>query len=427
MNTVQKTNLSIIKIFSFLIILISLLSVDSWSKLPLGNTIIHWILSTLTLFFCYLCKKKFYNPIYKKNIPYITYYLIWIIICIIRGVFTANNYWEWKFLIGAIFGLLLPFLVYAFSIPFVLQKVFRYWIIIALPCFVFIALFITKDAYGFYLAPLLVLLIFLPTYNLKWKIIFVILGILAMTADLGARSNAIKFAVSFLLLFLYYFRHLIPVKVFKYAQISFFIIPFIFLFLGISGIFNIFSMDDYWGSHETRKVTSDGVITEDLAADTRTFIYIEVIESALKHHYVIQGRTPARGNDSMSFGLMMGDDLKTGKYERFANEVGILNVFTWTGIIGVILYSLIFFRASFLAIYHSNNIYVKLIGLFVAFRWMYSWVEDHFNFRIMSFTLWIMISICFSESFRRMNNSEFRIWAKGITSSFKARVPNKYK
>ena len=403
------------------------MSVDSWSNIPLGNATIYWTLNAFTLFFCYLCKKKFYNPSNKKNIPFITYYFIWIIICIIRGGFIADNYWEWKNLINGCFCLSLPLLVYTFSIPHILQKVLRRWIKIALPCFIILAPFILKGAYGFYLAPLLVLLIFLPAYNLKWKTIFVTLGILAMTAYLGARSNVIKFAVSFLLLFLYYFRHLIPVKVFKYAQISFFIIPLIFLSLGISGIFNIFNMDDYWGRHETKKVTSEGVIIEDLAADTRTFIYMEVIESALKHHYVIQGRTPARGNDSMSFGLMLGDDLKTGKYERFANEVGILNVFTWTGIIGVILYSLIFFRASFLAIYHSNNIYVKLIGLFVAFRWMYSWIEDYFNFRIMSFTLWIMISICFSESFRRMNNSEIKIWAKGITSSFKARVPNKYK
>jgi hypothetical protein len=153
--------------------------------------------------------------------------------------------------------------------------------------------------------------------------------------------------------------------------------------------------------------------------DTRTFLYIEVLESAINNNYWFLGRTPARGNDSNTFGVLASE--LTGRNERLANEIGLANVFTWTGIMGVILYFLIFYRASYLAVNRSNNIYVKMLGVFIAFRWLYSWVEDVNNFSINYFMLMIIFGMCFSHSFRKMTNNEIIIWARGI---FDARFIN---
>ena len=103
-----------------------------------------------------------------------------------------------------------------------------------------------------------------------------------------------------------------------------------------------------------------------------------------------------------------------GRGERLGSEVSILNVFTWTGLIGVVLYFLIFYQASYLAINQSNNIFSQLLGLFIAFRWAYAWVEDFNNFNLFYFMLWLMIGLCFSIAFRKMSNSEVERWIRSV-------------
>jgi len=176
-------------------------------------------------------------------------------------------------------------------------------------------------------------------------------------------------------------------------------------------------MSEYIEGDYKAKVEVDGKISEEsLTVDTRTGLYIEVLTSAVKNDYILLGRTPARGNDSLAFGEFLAVELNTGKSERFGNEVSILNVFTWTGVVGVVLYFFIFFRASYLAIHKSNNIFIKIIGLFVAFRWLYAWVEDFSRFDMSNIILWMLISMCFSIEFRNMTNFEFKLWVRGIFS-----------
>lgn len=100
--------------------------------------------------------------------------------------------------------------------------------------------------------------------------------------------------------------------------------------------------------------------------------------------------------------------------DKPGNEVAILNIFTWTGIVGVIFYFLIFSKASYLAINYSNNIFSKILGLFIGFCWCYAWVEDINYFTLTTFFLWIMIGLCFSKDFRKMNNSQVAYWANNI-------------
>lgn len=124
------------------------------------------------------------------------------------------------------------------------------------------------------------------------------------------------------------------------------------------------------------------------------------------------GRSPARGNETDHFAEF--NEEITGRPERLRNEVGILNVFTWTGVIGTVLFFLVFFKASHISIYRSNNIYSKLIGLYVAFRWAYAWVEDAQAFDMNSCLIWLMIGLSMSSSFRQMSEAEVKLWLWGI-------------
>jgi hypothetical protein len=194
-----------------------------------------------------------------------------------------------------------------------------------------------------------------------------------------------------------------------------FALPFVFLFLGVTKTFNVFQIDEYVkGTYTEKKIIAGQVKEMDLKADTRTFLYKEVIMSAIKNNYILIGRSPARGNESEHFGEHAAIELKTGRYERYINEVSILNIFTWTGLVGLVLYFFVFFKAVYLAIYKSNNFFLKVIGLYVTFRWIYAWVEDFNRFDIMNIVLWMLIAICYSEQFRNMSDADFKTWLNSI-------------
>lgn len=405
----------LIKIIPVLVLLITISSVNQWSDLPIGNTYIWWFIYALCLFLFVKAKKYFYDFSNKRNLIYLYLYLAWNVICIVRGMLVAENYWEWKNLVSTTMILLFPLSIYISTNKAMVQKILNIWIKYALPAFLFFLYFLHTEAFGPYLAPIAFLFLFFPALNNKWKWIVVLISCFVVVIDLGARSTVIKFIIPVIFSSIYYVRAYISTRVLELARLFLIFVPVILLLLALFGTFNIFKMDEYIQGEQKISKTINGKLEEEsLTADTRTFLYVEVLESAIKHNYVLWGRTPARGNDSVYFGRHLADELKTGKMERFSNEASILNVFTWTGIIGVIFYFLVLFKASYLAVNKSNNIYIKILGLYVAFRWTYAWVEDFHRFDLSNLLLWITIGMCFSEAFRAMNNLEIKLWVRGI-------------
>ncbi len=399
----------------FGILLITVSSVSAWSILPLGNVFVWWLVQVSLLISIVKVKNIYLKPIDNQGVLLVRVYLIWNLICIIRGAFVADNYWEWKMWVSFSMVLLLPLFINIATNKIMVQNIFRVWIKYAVPAFVLFIPFIYSDAFGSYLAPILLLLLWFPLLPKKWKFIAVILTVFTILAGQTARSNIIKFSVALLFGFVYYFREFIPIITYKIGRVFLLIAPLLLFVLAITGVFNIFNIEEYVeGDYKSVEVI-DGKRKETTAvADTRTFLYAEVLISAIKHNYVLQGRTPARGNDSNFFGLHQLRELKTGKKERYANEVSILNIFTWTGLIGVMLYFLVFLKASYLAVVKSNSFFMKILGLFVAFRWVYAFIEDFSNFNLYYIFLWIMIGMCYSSDFRMMTDEEIKQWLTGV-------------
>lgn len=409
-----------LKILSFSILAITIFSVQMWLKITVGNTFLFWIVNFFLIFLVlrFAIKQKLVLKKYclsSTDISIISIYLGWLFFNTIRGGFIAENYWEWKQLISGFQSLSLPIFVFIFSVPFIISKVLNYWFKYALIIFLILLPFLGTDAYHFYLGPVFVIGCFLPIIPKKWKFIIGLLLITMLWIDLGARSQVIKSAMVLLVSIGILFRKFISYRLIKLAHWVCYLSPVIFLFLGLSGTFNIFEgLASNEGDYVEIKVVDGQVVEEDLSADTRTFIYVEVIESALKHNYVLWGRTPARGNDSMTFGAYNAEILKTGKYERHGNELCHPNVLTWLGLIGVVLYSLIYLRSSYLAVYRSNNIYIMFLGCFIAFRWAFGWIEDTNIFNISNIALWMMIAMGLSKQFRLMDNQTFKRWIKTV-------------
>jgi hypothetical protein len=416
---------SLIKFLSVSILLISISSVNANTDLQIGNTFFWWAVDFVILYSIYRSKWYYYNTDNEKNIFVIKVYLLWNITCVVRGAFIAENYWEWKNLVGMGMVLLLPITIYISTNKYLVQYITALWLKYALPAFVLLLPFLHGAALGRYLVPLSFLTVFFPILDTRWKTLSILICLFVIFSDLSARSNVIKFALPFLLSLIYYFKFLKHVWLLNFLRLTLLFLPFMLFVLAITGTFNVFRMDDYLGAGYTAKVVVNGQLQqESLTADTRSPLYIEVIESAIKHNYVLIGRTPARGNDSALFGMFALDELKTGKMERYLNEVSILNIFTWTGLIGVGLYFLVFYKCTYLAICRSNSVFLRIVGVYVSFRWAYAWVEDFSNFDLSYLFLWLMIGMCFSTSFRRMSDKDMKAWVLGLLYKRYRAVPN---
>ncbi|WP_247237835.1 hypothetical protein [Telluribacter sp. SYSU D00476] len=393
-------------------------------NLPLNNTILIWLSNFFVLFSLYIHKNHNYNKDNYKSFSLLNWYILWNILNIIRGLFIAESYWDWKGLITNSTALLLPISAFVFTNKHTTQYLLSSYIKYILPSFLLISFFIDKDAYGFYLAPLSLMILFFPTFTKKWKIVIIIILIIVLTANLGARSNIIKFGVPAILVLTYYLKHFINKRIIWFTAKLFLVLPFILFTLGVNGVFNIFKIEEYVKVDiKEIKFEENGVSKiENLKADTRTFLYKEVLVTASKYNTWLIGRSPARGNDTEAFAEIAQI---TGKKERLANEVAILNIFTWTGIIGVILYLFVFYHASFLAVNFSNNYYSKLLGLFISFRWTYAWVEDINNFSLSYMMLWCIIGLGYSKSFRSMTDKEVKFWVRSIFQGNQTNKVNK--
>ncbi len=393
------------RILPFTILLISVYSILQWCSIPIGNTFVWWCIQGIILFFSLKLKPCGYS------IWQIKLYLIYLYISAIYGsIFMVENYWDWKLLIFNLLAYSLPLVAYVYFEPTLLIRTLRVWVKYAWIILLILMPFLWSDAYGRYLAPFTFIALFMPLLNLRYRIYVIVAYIITLVLGIDDRSSTIKFSVAiiFSCLFLLGKFRILFSGIVKFAFITLMIMPAIFFVLGITGIFNIFQIENELGLNgQFMKKNSLG---EDVTAlsDTRTFIYVEEISSAIKHNYVVQGRSIARGYESLAFGRSIDENYGVNRGERGGSEVSIMNIFNYMGIIGVFIYFLIFWGAAYKAVYKSNNIYMPILGLFVAFRWCYAWIHDPMVFHISTFILFVMVGMCYSPVYRGYTNKDFK-------------------
>lgn len=394
-------------IFSVLTLGLTFISVNQWSSLAIGNLWTTWFLQIL--FIAMLIKYRHYLCPFSGYSKILQLYLVWLVANIIRGVFVAENYLEWKQLIGNSIPLAIPLFMWLFCKPSVTLNIYRVWFHYGMLAFIFFFFWIIGIS-QFYLSPLLLLFCFWPLYNKKTRWILVVGGLIYMFGIESARSQTIKGGIALLVGISSMIVYKINPKWLKIGHAVGYLCT-IFLFIVV--------LTDATGLI-LGKISEDNAIENnmyrtDIAKDTRSLIFYDVYRSSVNNKYWLWGHTPARGNEiGMSWVLYrnMYETIKFNKNERYKNEMLHLNIYTWLGLIGLILYSSIYFRASYLAVYRSNNRYISLLGCFVAFRWSFGWVEDTNNFSISDIALWTMIGMCVSPYFRNMDKRQFEDWIR---------------
>ncbi len=402
-----------VRFLSYSILLISVYSVLQWSSLSttvLNNTFCWWFLQALILYNFYRFREI------KEKV--LSIFLVYVVLSFLYGLYMAENYWHYKFLMRNFMIYLMPLSIYVFVYPSQVHSVLRVWFKKALILLICISPFIYSDAWGNYLTPFCLFALFYHLLPYKWRYITILAFIVTFTLGWASRSCTIRFSIAFIIgvLFIWKSSRNILLRHLKKIYVVLSLIPIVFFVLATTNVFNILNIDEELGlSQKYAMFQSDKETNGLVLQDTRTLVYMEVLNSALQNHYIVQGHSLARGYET----VMFNDDLNEAsdgllKGERPGCETCILNVFTYMGVIGVILYMLIFLRATFLAVFHSSNNYIKVIALFVLSRWIYSWIEELSFFNITYLMLWIMVAMCFSPYFRMMTNKDFKCWFKTI-------------
>lgn len=357
------------------------------------------LLVTFTILFSFVNRKLLRGTTdsYTRFLFYL--WLIILFVGFFRGVFIAENYYDWKQLLlnnlPFAFSTLFIFIGYnIMNIKFIVSNYIRYVFLFG---FFLINLgFLTNDQlYPRLMVPVTFLILFIPYIKKKWGLLILIVALVSCLVSLGFRIYTIKVAISFFILVLFYINLITP-KTIRLYFISLVLIPLIFLTLGFSGNFNLFdyisSQDDY--SYST---VSRGEITS-FNTDTRTFIYIEVLNSIDNLKELVFGNSMISDYNSEYF------DSADAIGVRQSSEVGALNIFMFYGIVGIVSFLLIIFRISFLAIYRSNNLLSKMLGLLIAFWFITIFVEENTRFDLNFCFFWLIIGLLSSIHFRSLTD-----------------------
>ena len=332
-------------------------------------------------------------------------WLFWNIFSLIRGGFLASDYWDWKFLFFSSLSFSLIPLVFFFGKDLIITKTTFNFVLKYLFQFGFLLIPLTlisnEELYSRLMIPISLFILFIPYLKLRWKLLIIIVAITSILMIVGFRSNIIKSGFSLLLLLIFYFQSYIKQIWLRLIHLSLFAIPIVLLILAVTDTYNIFakSSEESEDSYTTTNKFGD---EESLMIDTRTFLYVDIFTTLENsgNWWIGEGAAGSYHSD------LFYDDGGAIQGKRFGSEVGILNILLRNGIIGVLLYFLLLFTVSFIAIQQSANVLSKMIGLFIAFRWTYSFVEEFTQYDLNFFFFWIAIGLVSSINFRRMTDNE---------------------
>ena len=386
-------------------------SVSQWSEtVNMIHPVVWWFTEGVTLILAFKLREK------NINYSQLYCYLLIVFAAAVHGYFMAKCYWDWKLLVSNLMTFSLPLI----SLVMVdirkaetILGIWYKWIPVSI-----VILFLLGDEphfYGRLMMPYSLLFIFLPILNKRTRLLcFFALAVVFIMARTD-RSDTLRFTLAFLLgicCYKQYYKHF--KKIIKPLAIVLLVSPFILFGLAATGVFNILNIGEEMGWEY--KYDVEGGHSKELFSDDRTFLYEEEIVSSIRHNYWLLGRSLARGYDSVFFGKQIKGDLKWNRTERQSCETAILNIFNYMGIVGVVAFSCVIFSAVFRAVWQSNNKFIPVLGLYLAFRFFYSWLEEFQRFDTNYVLFWIIVGICYSQQFRSLSDQQLKYVIRRITN-----------
>jgi hypothetical protein len=341
-------------------------------------------------------------------------FIIWLFGGFVRASFYAEGYWLWKVVISSLLTTLFYVIVLVSTNMQVVGRYYGLYWKFFLPLVILSFLYDGSPLLLNYIpfSTLMLFFILIPKQK-RWMLVGIVIFFFISNSQ---RNDLVKIIIASTIgISISNFYHFIPKWSIKFVHLIFLILPFVLLSLAVTDKFNVFKMDEYITGDYTQEITTaEGLAEDNLKADTRTFIYRNVFATMETYDAWIIGRSPAFGDEGVDD--FWGTDETTGLKGRFGNEVGIMDILLWYGLVGVAIYFLIYVRASYLAIYDSRNRFAKAVGLYVAFLWMWAFIWEKPLFETFFMIDLVLIGLCFSNKFRQFTDNEMEIWVRSIFS-----------
>lgn len=146
-----------------------------------------------------------------------------------------------------------------------------------------------------------------------------------------------------------------------------------------------------------------GIYNEEITDDTRTFLYVEVLDDLFENGEFLVGKGSSGTYYSPYFDENGGDT----PY-RLSVEVGILALLLKGGLIAVLLNLALLFIAIFKALFRSNNYLVICIGFMLIIHTAILFVTNYIDYSLYNVALWFFIGVCLSDEIRSLDNVEIQ-------------------
>ena len=356
----------------------------------------------------------FFTMKWRANIPqgaYILYclYLICNLVALFRGVLSATNYYEWKSLLIEFGGGLALFSPIAFVLGVNFESCRRIFklTLISLSFGLFLIplqaaqALASEETFARLMLPAGFFILFAPYLKRKTFLILIVIIAASLVLTLEWRTMVIRLSISVAILLIYYFRKFIPRNFYLIFLILCYALPIYFLIVGVVTGKSVFANESE--SNQKTFVTAAGE-EQHLAADTRTFLYVDVLTDLSTDNTIIQGKGGVTRYKSRSV------DEGEQKAGRFNVEVGALKLLMTTGLIGLILHGALNFVAAFVAIKRSNNFLCKMLALFLGSYWLIFFIENFYAYNLNFFLTWVVTGLCLSKKFRNLTDRQVKQW-----------------
>lgn len=344
------------------------------------------------------------------GINYAYIFIVYNLIVLARGLLDAHSTEDWK----SMFSNVLPlYLVTHFSLYIALYPAFvldairtflTYGLLLCLLIYVIepeLSINFIKS-----LSPIYFIILLIPYLDKKNSIFIISIATIFFFSVFTNRANMLNIITAFVIMSTFIWRKKKWIfGTIKTLRLILLALPPIFLILGLSGIFNVFLI----GESLSWVVVDEKKESQDLLIDSRTAIYNDVFGELKTDNSFLFGLGASGKTKTSLTDISYADFDIIYKEGRRGTESGMLNYIQWGGIVGGLLYFLLFIKASYLGLYKSKNWLCIMIGLWVAFKGMFSFIEDRNFFSISTIFIFLAISVCMSKKFRSLSDNEIKL------------------
>lgn len=369
---------------------------------------IYIVLSVLVLSYFWKNRKKLLRK-YKQIVLLYGLMIVYVIASCVKLLFVPSSIYPFQRM-QVMYSFLSIGVIFVLMHESILKRTLKFWweyvLIIVLP----FSLLMDKF---FLISMLEVFFLFLMLSNCisntkKYLIYMVFLYVLFY--GIIQRFDYLRVIFPFIVCLMIRFRVLLGRVSSKVLYGCLMLIPIIFLTLALNGKFNVFDMDSYV---EGTYMSSSG---ENMKDDTRTMLYQEAIDSALDNGYLWLGRTPGYGYDSQFVSMREGTYYAdSGVFPQRNSEVFVVNMFTWTGVVGLSAWFLFFVFFGFGVLKKARNRYIRALIVYMGFFWVCDWISNYFVAPSCSYMLLFMvIAICSQRKFQQMSDMQIKAYFRSL-------------